>query len=65
MHIVESRPSGRRHRRSASGPPARSAATCITFDMGGTTAKASIIEDGQLQPAPEYEVGGGINLGQR
>jgi N-methylhydantoinase A len=37
----------------------------ITFDMGGTTAKASIIEDGQLTRSPEYEVGGGINVGHR
>jgi N-methylhydantoinase A len=37
----------------------------ITFDMGGTTAKASIIEDGQLTRSPEYEVGGGINIGHR
>jgi len=37
----------------------------ITFDMGGTTAKASIIEDGELTRSPEYEVGGGINIGHR
>ena len=37
----------------------------ITFDMGGTTAKVSIIEDGQLTLAPEYEVGGGMNVGHR
>jgi N-methylhydantoinase A len=34
----------------------------ITFDMGGTTAKASIVEDGALSRTSEYEVGGGINL---
>src|SRR5262249_5603346 len=32
----------------------------ITFDMGGTTAKASIIEDGEVNRAAEYSVGGGI-----
>src|SRR5438552_1220749 len=37
----------------------------ITFDMGGTTAKASIIEDGEVNRAAEYSVGGGIMLGSR
>ncbi|MBA2451057.1 MAG: hydantoinase/oxoprolinase family protein, partial [Chloroflexi bacterium] len=37
----------------------------LTFDMGGTTAKASIIEDGALSQTPEYEVGGGISLTSR
>src|SRR5262245_4061382 len=37
----------------------------ITLDMGGTTAKASIIEDGQINQAGEYQVGGGIMLGSR
>ena len=37
----------------------------ISFDMGGTTAKASIIEGGEMLRAPEYEVGGGMNLGHR
>ena len=37
----------------------------ITFDMGGTTAKASIIEDGEMIRAPEYEVGGGMTMGHR
>ena len=32
----------------------------ITLDMGGTTAKASIIEKGLLSFAEEYEVGGGM-----
>ncbi len=34
----------------------------ITLDMGGTTAKASLIEEGQLVRTDEYEVGGGISL---
>jgi N-methylhydantoinase A len=37
----------------------------MTLDMGGTTAKASIIEDNELLQAPEYEVGGGISVGHR
>ena len=37
----------------------------ITFDMGGTTAKVSIIEDREPTLAPEYEVGGGMNIGHR
>ena len=37
----------------------------MTFDMGGTTAKASIIEDGEMLLAPEYEVGGGMSVGHR
>jgi N-methylhydantoinase A len=37
----------------------------ITFDMGGTTAKASIIEDGQVSTASEYEVGASLSLVSR
>ena len=37
----------------------------VTFDMGGTTAKASIVEDGEVNRASEYQVGGGIMLGSR
>ena len=37
----------------------------ITFDMGGTTAKASLIENGQVIGTDEYEVGGGISLNSR
>lgn len=40
-------------------------ANVITFDMGGTTAKASLIEDGQITRTDEYEVGGGISLSSR
>jgi N-methylhydantoinase A len=32
----------------------------IGFDMGGTTAKATLIEDGELFTATEMQVGGGI-----
>ncbi len=34
----------------------------IAFDMGGTTAKASLIEDGRPFEAAEYHVGGGMNF---
>jgi N-methylhydantoinase A len=37
----------------------------ITFDMGGTTAKASMIEDGKVMRAQEYAVGAGIMVGSR
>jgi N-methylhydantoinase A len=37
----------------------------ITFDMGGTTAKASLIENGQVSRTTEYEVGAGISLSSR
>ena len=34
----------------------------ISFDMGGTTAKASLIDNGQISVTTEYEVGGSGNL---
>jgi N-methylhydantoinase A len=34
----------------------------ITFDMGGTTAKASLIQDGCVTATDDYEVGGGISM---
>ena len=37
----------------------------ITFDMGGTTAKASIVEEGQVSHAREYEVGGSLSRASR
>ena len=37
----------------------------MSFDMGGTTAKASLIEDCKIQQSTEYEVGGGVSLGTR
>lgn len=37
----------------------------IVFDMGGTTAKATIIEGGRFELCPETEVGGGAALGSR
>jgi N-methylhydantoinase A len=40
-------------------------ANVISFDMGGTTAKAAIIEDGEPARTGEYEVGAGINLSSK
>ncbi len=37
----------------------------ITFDMGGTTAKASMVENGSVMRAQEYAVGAGIMVGSR
>ena len=34
----------------------------LTFDMGGTTAKASLIRDGHIEVTAEYEVGSGANV---
>ncbi len=34
----------------------------ISFDMGGTTAKASLIERGEIKTTSEYEVGGTGNV---
>ena len=40
-------------------------ADVISFDMGGTTAKASLIERGEYTRTREYSVGGGIMAGSR
>lgn len=37
----------------------------ITLDLGGTTCKASIVEDGQFTRSSEYEVGAGIHMASR
>jgi N-methylhydantoinase A len=37
----------------------------ISFDMGGTTAKAALVENGQPTKTAEYEVGAGINLSSK
>jgi len=34
----------------------------ITLDMGGTTTKASLVEDGRPKQTSEYEVGAGISM---
>lgn len=40
-------------------------ANVISFDMGGTTAKAAIVENGEPARTSEYEVGAGINLSSK
>ena len=37
----------------------------ISFDMGGTTAKAAMVEGGQAAKTTELEVGAGINLSSK
>ena len=60
-YIVESGPAAgviaSAHAARAAGYP-----NVITLDMGGTTAKASLIEDGAITKTFEYEAGAGINL---
>ncbi len=34
----------------------------LSFDMGGTTAKASLIRGGEYETTPDYEVGGGSSM---
>jgi N-methylhydantoinase A len=64
MNIVESGPAG-----GVVGAQAvarsKKLAKIITFDMGGTTAKASMVENGEVTRAQEYAVGGGIMIGSR
>ena len=64
MNIIESGPAG-----GVIGAQvlARSLglANIITFDMGGTTAKASLVERGEVTRSLEYQVGGGIMMGSR
>jgi N-methylhydantoinase A len=40
-------------------------ASVVTFDMGGTTAKAGLVEDGQVARAEAMEVGAGVMAGAR
>ena len=57
---------GRRRRGGRSrSPRALGLANVITFDMGGTTAKASLIEDGAVSRSQEYEVGAALSAGSR
>ncbi len=64
IHIVESGPAG-----GAIGAQALAAAVglgnIVSFDMGGTTAKAALIENGEISRSQEYQVGGGIIAGSR
>jgi N-methylhydantoinase A len=64
MNIIESGPAG-----GVVGAQALARAKgldkIITFDMGGTTAKASMVEHGEVARAHEYAVGAGIMIGSR
>ena len=64
MHIIESGPAGGVVGAQALAR-AKDLSRIITFDMGGTTAKASIVEDGEVTRAQEYSVGAGIMIGSR
>lgn len=64
MNIIESGPAGgvvgaEKIARS------KNLSKIITFDMGGTTAKASMVEDGHVMRAQEQSVGAGIMAGSR
>ena len=64
IHIVESGPAG-----GVIGSQivarAMGLSHVISFDMGGTTAKASLIEDGEVTRVHECEVGGGVIVSSR
>ena len=62
MHIIESGPAAGV---VASYKLARRIGVdnAVTLDIGGTTAKASLIEQGELTYADEYDVGGGFSRG--
>ena len=63
-HLVESGPAAGviacSHLGRLTGRP-----NLISLDMGGTTAKAALLEDGLPARTSEYEVGAGINLSSR
>jgi N-methylhydantoinase A len=40
-------------------------ANVVSLDMGGTTAKASVVEDYEIRRSSEFEVGGPISRGSR
>ena len=60
-HLVESGPAAG-VKGAAQLARAAGYARVITLDMGGTTAKASSIENGVVALTSDYEVGGGINV---
>ena len=64
IHIIESGPAagvtGASHLAKRMGVE-----NVITLDMGGTTAKAAMIENGEISRSPEYEVGGELSIGHR
>ena len=64
MNIIESGPAGGVVGAQALAR-AKNLSKIITFDMGGTTAKTAIVEEGELARALEYSVGAGIMIGSR
>ena len=64
IHIIESGPAGGVVGAQALAR-AKHLAKIVTFDMGGTTAKAAMVEDGEVTRAQEYAVGAGIMIGSR
>jgi N-methylhydantoinase A len=64
MHVIESGPAAGVIGAQALARVLR-LPNIITFDMGGTTAKASIVERGEVARSLEYQVGGGIMMGSR
>ena len=64
VHIIESGPAG-----GVVGAQALAQkiglGNVISFDMGGTTAKASMVERGAFARSPDFQVGGGILTGSR
>ena len=59
-YLVESGPAA-----GVIGAAATASEDVITFDMGGTTAKVSVVEGGKVQHTGDYEVGAGINLSSK
>src|SRR5260370_26290301 len=64
MNIIESGPAGGVVGAQALAR-AKNLTKIITFDMGGTTPKAAMIEYGEIARAQEYAVGAGIMIGSR
>ena len=64
IHVIESGPAAG-VMGALSLANAMDVGNAITLDMGGTTAKASVIEDGRITRTNDYEVGGGISLSAR
>ncbi|MAG37189.1 MAG: hydantoinase [Dehalococcoidia bacterium] len=64
VHVIESGPAAG-VMGAASLAATMQVPNVITLDMGGTTAKASVIEDGRITRTHDYEVGGGISLSAR
>ncbi len=59
-YLVESGPAA-----GVIGAARSGAGDCLTLDMGGTTAKAAMVEGGRVARTGDYEVGAGINLSSK